>query len=94
MSGGILFDVTEPNGRTTGWYAGGGVDYMLSQSRLLDMIIGIEYEHVDLGSHLLLSSVPAFLSFTAGNAFNRNISATEDIVWGKITVKFNPWHTQ
>jgi outer membrane immunogenic protein len=75
-------NVDTTNGpRYSGWYAGGGFDYMFARTRLLDFIAGVEYEHVDLGSQLQQSSL--------GNNNNRTVSATEDIVWAKLTVKFN-----
>jgi outer membrane immunogenic protein len=84
-------DAANPLGLSHGYYAGGGLDYMFASTRLFDFIAGVEYEHVDLGSHLQLSSLPLPVPFTVGNSINRTVSATEDIVWGKLTVKFNPW---
>jgi outer membrane immunogenic protein len=80
--------------RYSGWYAGGGFDYMFASTRLFDFIAGVEYEHIDLGTQLQLSSLASPFVFAIGNPFNRTVSATEDIVWGKLTVKFNPWHAQ
>jgi outer membrane immunogenic protein len=70
--------------RYSGYYAGIGVDYMFAKTGPLDMIVGVEYEHVDLGSETQVSL------FIPGS-FNPAIGAKEDIVWGKLTVKFNPW---
>jgi hypothetical protein len=64
---------------------------MLASTRLSDFLVGVEYEHVDLGSQLQLSSSSAPLPFSVPNLLNRTVGATEDIVWGKVTVKFNPW---
>jgi opacity protein-like surface antigen len=69
-----------------GWYAGGGIDYMLAQTRSFDFIIGAEYEHIDLGTIDELSSFPPPSNLT----FQRFLSAKEDIAWAKVTVKFNP----
>jgi outer membrane immunogenic protein len=37
--------------RSTGWYAGGGFDYMVHKGPLVDVILGLEYQHFDLDSH-------------------------------------------
>jgi len=71
-----------------GWYAGGGVDYMFVKAQLVDVIGGIAYEHIGLGTNLLPSSADG------GNPSGvnaRTVSAKEDIVWAKVTLKFNPW---
>jgi len=86
---GALFDTT--NGpKYTGYYAGGGFDYVFGHTRLIDMIGGIEYEHIDLGTQYLASSADGFIPSPPG-VNGRNVSAKEDIVWGKVTVKLNPW---
>lgn len=64
---------------------------MLAKTRLFDMIAGVEYQHIDLGTNNQLSSLSTPVPFTVGNEFNRNISPKEDIVWAKLTVKFNPF---
>jgi outer membrane immunogenic protein len=74
-----------------GWYAGGGFDYLLLQGRPLSMIVGIEYEHVDLGTAAQLSSLDGYGPSPPGLS-GRNISARKDIVWAKVTVKFNGWN--
>jgi opacity protein-like surface antigen len=74
-----------------GYYAGGGVDYMLTRTNVGDWIIGVEYEHIGLRNVQLFSSSNAFSPCAPGhNCAERVIGAKEDIVWGKLTVKFNP----
>ena len=34
----------------TGWYAGGGFDYMVHKGPLVDVLLGLEYQHYDVGS--------------------------------------------
>jgi outer membrane immunogenic protein len=83
---------TSTNATANGYYVGGGIDYMLSKTNLLDLIVGVEYEHIDLGTVQLFSSSNGFLGCTVSiNCAQRTISPKEDIVWGKVTVKFNPW---
>ena len=36
--------------RNSGWYAGGGFDYMVHKGPLVDVILGLEYQHYDVGS--------------------------------------------
>ena len=31
--------------RNNGWYAGGGLDYMVHKGPLVDVILGVEYQH-------------------------------------------------
>jgi len=71
------------NGTSTGWYAGVGFDYMMVRMPTADLIVGVEYEHIDLGSKALLSSLDPSL--------DRTVSAKEDIVRGRLTLKFNWW---
>ena len=35
--------------RNNGWYAGGGIDYMVHTGPLVDVILGAEYQHFDVG---------------------------------------------
>ena len=34
--------------RNDGWYAGGGFDYMVHKGPLVDVILGLEYQHYDV----------------------------------------------
>jgi outer membrane immunogenic protein len=71
-----------------GWYAGAGIDWMAARTRLVDVILGLEYEHVALGSSLQTSSADVF---DPNGITARTISAKTDIAWAKLTVKFNPF---
>src|SRR5262249_40155082 len=35
--------------RKSGWYAGGGFDYLVHRGSLVDAILGVEYQHYDIG---------------------------------------------
>jgi hypothetical protein len=35
--------------RNNGWYAGGGFDYMVHKGPLVDVLLGLEYQHFDVG---------------------------------------------
>ena len=70
--------------RNNGWYAGGGLDYMVHTGPLVDVILGVEYQHFDVSSHnafcLRGSCAPAtFQDFDLG--------AKGDIVRARLTVK-------
>jgi len=78
-----LADYT-PSASASGWYVGGGVDYMLVKSKSFDVIVGVEYEHVELGPVQEYSSNNGF-----GAGYDqRALSAKVDAVLGKVTVKF------
>ena len=50
--------------RNNGWYAGGGFDYMVHKGPLVDVILGLEYQHFDVGSKNAFCGNP---TCTAGN---------------------------
>jgi outer membrane immunogenic protein len=85
---GASFDPSNGS-KNTGYYAGGGFDYMLAQTRLLSLIAGFEYIHVQLNTALQTSPADAF---NPAGINARVIGGKQDIVWGKLTVKFNPWN--
>ncbi|HLN37597.1 MAG TPA: hypothetical protein VK337_07425 [Xanthobacteraceae bacterium] len=74
-----------------GWYAGAGVEYVLMNGDVFDLIGGLEYQHIDLGTQPQLSSLdfPPFSACPPG--FNcRSISAKVSLVRVRLTVKLNP----
>ncbi len=68
--------------RNSGWYAGGGFDYMVYAGPLVDLILGLEYQHLDVGSKTAYCGNP---SCTAGNSFD--LDAKADIVRARLTIK-------
>ena len=68
--------------RNNGWYAGGGFDYMVHKGPLVDVILGLEYQHFDVDSKNAFCGNP---TCTAGNSFD--LSATGDIVRARLTIK-------
>jgi outer membrane immunogenic protein len=78
---GNVFDPISQN--RSGWYAGGGIDHVVYRWSPVDLIVGVEYRHVDLGSKLEVSP--------NGIVNSRVIGATEDSVLGRLTLKWNPW---
>jgi len=74
----------------TGWYAGGGVEYMLMKGQVVDLIVGLEYQHIDLGTEFQAASSDGFSPAPPG-VNGRNIGATEDLVRARVSVKLNPF---
>lgn len=88
---GTLFDTTRNSDYRNGWYAGGGINYALYKSALMDVIIGGDYRHVDLRSHFQPSSADAFGPSPPGPN-GRNIGGTADQVRFTLDVKTNGWN--
>jgi outer membrane immunogenic protein len=84
ISGACGPSVGAPTGasRNSGWYAGGGLDYMVHKGPLVDVILGLEYQHFDVGSKNAFCGNP---TCTAGNSFD--LGATGDIVRARLTIK-------
>jgi len=75
------------NGRSNGWFAGAGVDYVVNRNRWADLIIGFQYRHVELDGSTFVSPVDLFSPFGANRRDLSNISS--DIITGRLTVKWN-----
>ena len=102
LSGSIVgnngaIQVSNVGARANGYYVGGGLDYMLAKTNLVDFIVGLEYEHIGLQSANLCGGgtiagvgAPAPCG-TSGSVLQSAVSAQQDIVWGKLTMKFNPF---
>jgi outer membrane immunogenic protein len=68
-----------------GWYAGGGLEYMIAKGALVDVIAGVEYQHWDVGTVQALAPIPAF------PGADYNLAAHGDTVRGRLTIKWNPY---
>jgi len=75
-STGVVTDTA--NTRADGWYIGGGVEFALTRN----WILGVEYQHVDLGDGILFKTAPGPL-----NINDRTASADADIVRARISFK-------
>ena len=77
------------NGQSThwGWFAGGGFEYMVHKGALVDVILGVEYQHYDVGEKTTFCFVAA--CNTPG--FDYNTSAVGDIVRARLTIKTQGW---
>ena len=70
--------------RNDGWYAGGGIDYMVHKGPLVDVILGAEYQHYDVRGHSAFCINPGCSPATGGDY---DLSATGDIVRARLTIK-------
>ena len=71
--------------RNNGWYAGGGFDYMVHKGALVDVLLGLEYQHFDVGSHNCVLLQPGLQSVPTGADYD--LGAKGDIVRARLTIK-------
>jgi outer membrane immunogenic protein len=86
LPGQVTFD--HSGARHDGWYVGFGVEHVVYKGSWADLIIGAEYQHLDFGSQLELSSLDGFAPCPPG-VNCRVVSATDDIVRVRVTAKIN-----
>jgi outer membrane immunogenic protein len=68
-----------------GWFAGGGVEVLLSKN----FFLGIEYKHVALDTERHCAGPPVGTCLGAGGAFvDRDINADADIVTARLSLKW------
>jgi outer membrane immunogenic protein len=70
--------------RNSGWYAGGGFDYMVHKGPLVDVLLGLEYQHFDVGSKNAFCFNPGCNPATG---WDEDLSAKGDIVRARLTIK-------
>ena len=70
--------------RHEGWFAGGGLEYMVHKGALVDVIFGAEYQHFDVQERNTFCFNP---SCSPANAEDYRSSATGDIVRARLTIK-------
>ena len=76
--------VNTTRGWHSGWYAGGGIDYVFYQTKGTDWILGVEYQHIDFAD-----SVRHFVGTVPVGIATRDVDLTADYVRAKLTVKLN-----
>jgi outer membrane immunogenic protein len=64
----------------SGWYAGGGIDWYVTRFGWSDLILGVEYRHIELENKTH--------SDIAGAAFNKTFNADVDMIMAKATFKW------
>jgi outer membrane immunogenic protein len=85
-----VFDSANNSDYRNGWYAGGGVNYAIYKSALMDVILGADYRHIDLRTNFQAASSDGFLGAPPG-VNGRNIGATADQVRFSVSLKTNGW---
>jgi outer membrane immunogenic protein len=80
-SNGVITSFTKAS--NGGWYAGAGADLFVMKVFWSDLILGVEYEHVELDSKLHVDTLAG-----ATGVNNRFVSAREDVVRAKATWKY------
>jgi outer membrane immunogenic protein len=70
--------------RNNGWYAGGGFDYMVHKGPLVDVILGVEYQHFDVGSQTAFCANPSCGPATFADY---DLDAKGDLVRARLTIK-------
>jgi hypothetical protein len=70
--------------RNSGWYAGGGFDYMVHKGPLVDVLLGVEYQHFDVGTKNAFCFNPGCNPATG---WDEDLSAKGDIVRARLTIK-------
>jgi outer membrane immunogenic protein len=68
-----------------GWFAGGGVEYMVHKGALVDVILGAEYQHFDVRSKRAFTGTGEFA------LVNFDQDAVGDIVRARLTIKTQGW---
>src|SRR5262245_61075161 len=68
-----------------GWYIGGGFDYMVHKGPLVDVILGVEYQHYDVRGHDACST--ALPNCSLGTAAAYDLSSKGDLVRARLTIK-------
>ena len=78
--------VTSQSGasRNDGWYAGGGLDFMVHKGALVDVLLGVEYQHFDVSGEQAFCRAPGC---NVGHWANYDLSAKGDLVRAKLTIK-------
>jgi outer membrane immunogenic protein len=76
--------VTSTSANQNGWFAGGGAEYFVTKFLWSDLILGAEYQHIDLGTARHTDSILGLPVDT------RNVKATEDIARARVIFKWTP----
>jgi hypothetical protein len=82
-----LCGITSSNGQTRdqwGWYVGTGFDYMVHKGSLVDVLLGVEYQHYDVGNH---NAFCGDLRCNVASAGPYDLGTTGDLVRARLTIK-------
>jgi outer membrane immunogenic protein len=67
-----------------GWYAGGGFDYMVHKGSLVDVILGVEYQHYDVSNQRAFCGLPGCGAPTSADY---DLSSKGDLARARLTIK-------
>jgi outer membrane immunogenic protein len=69
---------------TPGWYAGAGLEYALTRGSVVDVLLGIDWQHIkfDTARHVLPAGAVTINS--------RDVDSSADVVRARLSLKFNP----
>jgi outer membrane immunogenic protein len=70
--------------RNDGWYAGGGLDFMVHKGALVDVLLGVEYQHFDVSNERAFCAQPGC---NVPNVANYDLGAKGDLVRARLTIK-------
>lgn len=73
---------TDTDQRQGGWYAGVGAEYFLTKFWMSDVILGLEYQHIDLGTERHFDTI--------GAGYDSDYRAKADIVRARLVFKWAP----
>jgi outer membrane immunogenic protein len=69
-----------------GWFAGGGFEWMVHRGALVDVVLGVEYQHFDVSNKRDHANCGALACFAA-NQFDYDLDAKGDLVRARLTIK-------
>jgi outer membrane immunogenic protein len=67
-----------------GYYIGGGFDYMVHKGPLVDVLLGVEYQHYDVSGQRAFCGLPGCGAATSADY---DLSAKGDLVRARLTIK-------
>ncbi len=75
-----------------GWFVGGGFDYMIHKGALVDVILGVEYQHWEVDTDRAFTCAPAGAFCGPLPSFrDYDLGASGDLVRARLTIKTQGW---
>ena len=94
--GGTPFALRSGDSRHWGWYVGGGFEYMVHKGALVDVILGVEYQHWEVDTERAFTcTVPSASNATGCGPLpsfrDYDLGASGDLVRARLTIKTQGW---
>src|SRR5207244_2022867 len=83
-NGASIADAAGQTRNQWGWYVGAGFDYMVHKGSLVDVILGVEYQHYDVGNK---NAFCGDLTCNRQSFGPYDLSTTGDLVRARLTIK-------